>query len=206
MHALLQQYSDIHTVLLGAAQKDQSLLMLVTAQTHCNSWLCALAASPLRDTIDILPSLSRPSVPNLKVTAYSLPLSTPIHPVGYLIHHSLSQSDSKFWQISLSLAPFFLISAIMVQLGYKLMLMFALLWSRRWSLGKDPIRQKDNTLSYIFLMTGNVYFFLKRSIHLWCVCEYSAADWDQQLNMYLQSKLSPSLFALFEEMKLLGCS
>lgn len=33
MLALLQQYSDIHTALLGATQIDQILLMLVTAHT-----------------------------------------------------------------------------------------------------------------------------------------------------------------------------
>lgn len=107
MHALLQQYSDIHTVLLGAAQKDQSLLMLVTAQTHCNSWLCALAASPLRDAIGILSSLSQPSVSNLKVTAcaYSLPLSTLIHPLGYFpifLCHSYAVTFAKFPSLWLS--------------------------------------------------------------------------------------------------------
>lgn len=88
----LQQYSDIQTVLLGYTQKDQSLLMLVTAQMHYNSCLCALAASPLRDIIGILPSPAQPSFSNLEVTAcaYSLPLSTPIHPVGYFLHLTLS--------------------------------------------------------------------------------------------------------------------
>lgn len=84
MHALLQQYPDIHTVLLGAAQKDQSLLMLVTAQTHYNSCLCDLAASPLRENIGILRFLSLARFSNLKVTAcaYSLSLPYPIHAVG----------------------------------------------------------------------------------------------------------------------------
>lgn len=64
--AISQRHSDIDTVVQGAAQKHQSLLMLVTAQTHHNS--CALAASPMREHIGILPSLSQ-LYSNLKVTA-----------------------------------------------------------------------------------------------------------------------------------------
>lgn len=112
----LQQQSDIQGVLLGAAQIDQSVLMLVTAHTHCNSWLCALAASPLRDNNGILSPLSKPCLSNLKVTAcaYSLPLSTLIHPVGYFPHLPLSLLQSNC-QFSLTLASFYLLPATVFQ-------------------------------------------------------------------------------------------
>lgn len=174
MHALLQQYSDIHTVLLGDAHKDQTLIMLVTAQTHCNSWLCALAASLLRYNIGILPSLSlsQPSFSNLKVTVWlptPLSLSTLIHPVGVSVYLSLSQLHCNFCLISLSLAPFFLLSATVFQLGYKLRLMYALLCNRGWPLRESAIRQKDNTLylylAYMFLMKFFPFLTLLLFIH-----------------------------------------
>lgn len=39
MHGLLQQFSDIHPALLGDGQKDQCVLISVTAQMRCKSCL-----------------------------------------------------------------------------------------------------------------------------------------------------------------------
>lgn len=191
MNALLQQYSDIHTVLLGDARKDQTLIMLVTAQTYCNSWLCALAAPLLRYNIGILTSLSQASFSNLKVTVWlptPLSLSTLIHPVGDSLYLSLSHLHCNFCLISLSLAPFFLLSAIVFQLGYKLRLMYALLCNRRWPLGEGAIRQKDNTLylflAYMFLMTGDLEFFPFLTLLLFIHEDTSGGSLDNELMEY----------------------
>lgn len=56
MHVLLQLHSDIHAVFWELALKDTGLLLLVTAQAPCNSWLCALDGSPLTDTVGVFSS------------------------------------------------------------------------------------------------------------------------------------------------------
>lgn len=63
MDALLQQGSDIQMVLVGAAQKDQSLLRLVSAQMHCNCCLCLSCLSLEIQNWYFLETLTRPSLP-----------------------------------------------------------------------------------------------------------------------------------------------
>lgn len=146
--------------------------MLVTAQAHCNSWLCALAVTLLRYDTGILPSVTTKLflTQGYFLTAYSLSLSALFHTVGFSLHLYLSQLDCNFCKLSLLLAPFFLLSAIVFQLYYKLKFMYALL--RGWALGEGAIKQKDNTFrlffAYMFLMTGDLQFFNSFLISLYC--------------------------------------